>query len=57
MTLTVLSHAGNWDFLGRMLKVKGSTFERMIMSFVDLVWERLYEEVVSKWEKSTPCGD
>ena len=51
ITLTVLKYAGNWDFLGRMLKVKGPTFETMIMSFVTLVWEYLYEEAVAKWRK------
>lgn len=30
MALAVMKHGGHWEFLGRMFKIKGQTFEKMI---------------------------
>lgn len=42
MVLTVVKHGGNWDFLGNMFKIKGPTFEKLIMGYMKVIWERLY---------------
>lgn len=37
MMLVLLKHGGQWDFLGQTFKMKGPTFERLIMRFVNFV--------------------
>lgn len=34
MMLIIMEHGGNWDFLGRIFKIKGRTFERMVMKII-----------------------
>ncbi len=47
MLLTVLKHGRHWDILGRVFKIKGITFERMISKFVSLLSEHLYNLLVT----------
>ena len=46
MTLAVLKHGGNWDFLARMFGLSASSFERLVMKFVHLISEAVYESYV-----------
>lgn len=48
LMLKTLKHGGDWDFLGRIIKIKGSTFEIMVMYFMGVVSDVHYEEVVTK---------
>lgn len=43
MTLVTLKHAGSWDWLARMFKMKGATFERIIVKFIRMLAPKLYE--------------
>ena len=67
MTLVTLKHGGQWDFLGQTFKIKGPTFEMLMMRFVNLVSLELYEVLVlekaERWtmarlveEKRTFCN-
>lgn len=51
MLLTTLKHAGNWDFLAAMFRMKGPTFERTVIVVLENVIDVLYETVVDRWEK------
>jgi len=51
MLLCTLKRAGNWDFNGKMFGIKGPTFERMTLGFVDKIVQRLYQVSVLKWER------
>ena len=46
MTLAVLKHGGSWDFLARMFGQKTSAFERMIVQFIRMLYEPVYEQYV-----------
>ena len=46
MLLTVLKHGGNWDLLGRIVKIKWPPFERLIMNFIRLISEEFYRQFV-----------
>ena len=46
MTLVMLKHGGQWEFLGQTFKIKGANYERLIMRFVNLVLLDLYEVLV-----------
>lgn len=47
MFLAVLKHGGHWDVLGRVFKLKGPTFERMITKFVLMISGHMYELFVT----------
>ena len=53
MTLCVVKHEGQWDFHAKMFGLKGPSFEKLIMKFVDLLWLPVYEQYVehqaTKW--------
>lgn len=49
MTLAVLKHRGQWDWLGRMFQIEGSTFERHVTRFISLLSDKLYEIYVEMW--------
>ena len=44
--LTELKHGRQWDYLRRLFGVSGPTFERTVMTFIDVVNEELYESLV-----------
>lgn len=44
MLLTVMKHGGNWDFLAEMFKMKGPTFERMIVKFLETISQKYYDD-------------
>ena len=46
MVITVLKHGGNWHLLGRIFKIKGPTFERLIMNFIRLITDEFYRQFV-----------
>ena len=46
IVITVLKHGGNWDLLGRVFKIKGPTFERLIMIFIRLITDEFYRQFV-----------
>lgn len=48
MMLTVLKNAGHWYFVGRLLKIKGPTFERLVISEIIFSWELFFNVVVRK---------
>eukprot|EP00171_Calliarthron_tuberculosum_P021823 IDg21823t1 len=41
MTLTVLKHGGAWDILAKVFRMKGPTFERMIVCFMRVLASRV----------------
>ena len=43
MTLMVLKHASQWDHAARMFNIKGPTFERLIMEFILMLSEFVYQ--------------
>ena len=47
MLMIVLKHTGQWGLLGRVFKIKGPTFERMITRFTTLVSSELYKVFVT----------
>ena len=47
MALSVLKHGGAWDFLARMFGQKTSAFERMIVRFIQMLSEPVYEQYVT----------
>ena len=46
MTLTFLKHDSQWDHAARMFNLKGSTFERLIMKFILMISEFVYQALV-----------
>ena len=54
MTLAVLKQGGQWDYLAKMFSLKGPTFERMIMKFIDIISYPVFEHYVEyqgkKWK-------
>lgn len=54
MMLTVLKHGGNWDYLAGMFCMKGPTFERMIVNFIQLLSEHWYKQWVTSREVRYP---
>ena len=46
MMLATLKHGSNWDWTGKIFGVKGPTFERMIVKYVNIVSEYLYNYLV-----------
>lgn len=51
MLLTVLKHAGHWDFLGKMFHIKGPTFEKLIYGFLSCISEVLYSTFVDEFRE------
>ena len=53
MTMCVEKHGGQWEFLSKKFGLKGPSFEKLIMKFVDLLWLPVYEHYVehqgTKW--------
>ena len=53
MKLAALKYGGNWDFLAIMFGVSASSFERLVMKFVHLISEAVYDSYVEyqarKW--------
>lgn len=43
MTLTVLKHGGSWDILGKVFRITGTTFERMITGFMRVIAGELHK--------------
>jgi len=43
MLLSVLKHAGSWDFLAKMFQIKGPTFEKLISGFHSTAADTMYE--------------
>lgn len=54
MTLAVLKHGWQWDFMAQMFSLKGPSIERMKMKFIDIVSLLVYENYVElqakKWK-------
>ena len=46
MLLSTLKHGGQWDFLGKMFKIKGPTFERTIINFLWVIGDRVFDQNV-----------
>jgi len=46
MLLTTMKHAGSWDALGQMFAIRGPTFERVIIKFLNIISPHLYEKFV-----------
>ena len=46
MLLAVVKYGGNWDILGRVFKIKGPKFERMIPKFVSIMSDHVYKLLV-----------
>ena len=46
MLMTVLKHGGQWEVLGIILTIKGSTFERFITRFASLIVNHMYSKFV-----------
>ena len=44
--LTAFKHGGQCDYLGRLFDKSGTTFERTVMRFIEVVNEEIYETVV-----------
>lgn len=51
MMLTVMKHGGKWDFLGQMFKIKGPTFEKMIVNFMHVVGPPLVSGLIEDIRK------
>lgn len=43
MSMTRLKHEGQWDFLALMFRLKGPTFDRIIVGFIKIISRRPYE--------------
>ncbi|ETP53160.1 hypothetical protein F442_01919 [Phytophthora nicotianae P10297] len=46
MFLVVLKHCGKWDVVANVLRIKTGTFQKMILSFAEVVSPYLYEKYV-----------
>lgn len=57
MLLTVMKHGGHWDILGRVFKIKGPTFERMITKFIRLVSDHIYKIFVTDMVSESTMSD
>ena len=53
MLLIVLKHGGHWDLLGRIFKIKGPTFERMITLYVTFISSVQYKTYVKDLTMTT----
>ena len=51
MTLSVHKHGGTWDFLAKMFGQKTSAFERLIVRFIRILSEPVYEQYVTYCHK------
>lgn len=52
MTLTVMKHAGQWEVLGKMFNIKGSTFEKLIIGHIKVLSQPLFELMVTDTEEN-----
>lgn len=52
MMLTMLKHGGSWDTLSKLFRIKGPTFERTEMAFMDAIEPFLIKQSVVNWEKT-----
>lgn len=43
MSLETVIHGAAWDWLGRMFKIKGPTFEKTISQFIKMIAPELYK--------------
>lgn len=48
MTMTVLKHSGQWDFLAKVFNVKGPTFERLVIGFIKMLSDFAYAAYVEQ---------
>ena len=46
MTLCVMKHGGQWDFLAKTFGLKGPSFERLIMKFIEIISLPVYQHYV-----------
>ena len=46
MTLCVMKHEGQWDFLAKMFGLKGPSFEKLIMKFIEIISLPVYQHYV-----------
>lgn len=51
MVLTVLKNGGHWDILAKLFHMKGPTFERHILNFINIIHDVLYSIYVEKLEE------
>lgn len=51
MGCVTVKHGGTWDFLARMFRIPGPTFERMVMKVIDVATPVLYEKLVNSYER------
>lgn len=51
MVLAVLKHGGSWDFLAQMFRIKPTTFQRMIIAYMEIISAKAYNSWVSNVSK------
>ena len=60
MTLAVLKHGSQRDFMGNMFDIKSEMFERIILKFAAIISGPIYEHYVShqagKWSMKKMVG-
>ena len=49
--LTTLEHAGNWEYNGKMIGIKGSTFDRRVLGFIAKLVDKLEHVGAKRFEK------
>lgn len=49
MVLAVLKHGEQWNWLGKMFKMSGTSFQRLILSFVHATALKFEEQFVENW--------
>lgn len=54
MLLAVCKHGGQWDYLGRMFKIEGPTFEKPITKSLKVIADEFYEGYVLAWSTNGP---
>lgn len=50
LTLVILKHAVHWDFLTMIFCLNRLAFERAVMSFIEIITVKHYEQCVAKFE-------
>jgi len=57
MTMAVLKHGGTWDWLGRMFRIKGPTFERLIVGFLEKLAPHMHDLFVKDVAELNPMAE
>lgn len=57
MYLVVFKHGTNWDVVAHVFNLKTPTFQKMIVKFIEGIWENLHVSLVKEIDCSYTFAD